>query len=62
MLVCLNTKCNYFFTLQFKKFIEDHQNEFSEVRKSVEQSLETVKINLQWQMRHLENLKVILKQ
>nr|CAI5820674.1 unnamed protein product [Callosobruchus analis] len=46
--------------LEFEQFIERNKDSFSEVKKAVEQSLETVKINIQWQQKHASNIKDIL--
>ncbi|CAH1985341.1 unnamed protein product [Acanthoscelides obtectus] len=45
---------------EFEQFIEKNKDSFSEVKKAVEQSLETVKINIQWQNKHASNIKNIL--
>ncbi|KAF7268819.1 hypothetical protein GWI33_018165 [Rhynchophorus ferrugineus] len=42
-------------------FIDSHKENFSEVKQGVEQALETVKINVQWQQRHAEEIGSILK-
>ncbi|KAG5878428.1 hypothetical protein JTB14_026301 [Gonioctena quinquepunctata] len=45
-----------------ENFIDANKKNFSELKKGVEQSLETVKINVQWQDRHADAIhKILLK-
>ncbi|KAJ8968398.1 hypothetical protein NQ317_007791 [Molorchus minor] len=46
---------------EFKQFIEKNKENFSDVKKGVEQSLETVKINIQWQNTHEAAISKILR-
>lgn len=46
---------------QLENFIEKNKENFSEVKKGVEQSLETVKINIQWQNKHANEIEKILR-
>lgn len=48
------------FKFQLVQFIDKNKDQFSEVKKGVEQSLETVKINIQWQNKHVPNIHSIL--
>ncbi|XP_050507042.1 aminopeptidase N-like [Diabrotica virgifera virgifera] len=45
---------------EFERFIKGNKKTFAEVKKGVEQSLETVKINIQWQHTHAEEIADIL--
>lgn len=47
--------------LQLEEFIEKNKENFSEVKKGVEQSLETVKINIQWKNKHADDIEKILQ-
>ncbi|XP_030752545.1 aminopeptidase N-like [Sitophilus oryzae] len=42
-------------------FIHAHKEKFSEVKQGVDQALETVKINIQWQKKHAKEIEEILK-
>ncbi|CAG9818441.1 unnamed protein product [Phaedon cochleariae] len=45
---------------ELEHFIDQNRANFSEVKKGVEQSLETVKINIQWQNKHADAIHKIL--
>ncbi|XP_057659447.1 aminopeptidase N-like [Diorhabda carinulata] len=45
---------------EFEKFLEENKKLFSDVRKGVDQSLETVKINVQWYQTHADEIENIL--
>ncbi|CAH0554039.1 unnamed protein product [Brassicogethes aeneus] len=45
---------------EFMKFVEKHEKELSEIKKTVQQSLETIRINIQWQRKHADEIKDIL--
>lgn len=41
---------------EFKKFTEQYKKQFSAFQKSVNQALETAKINVQWHKKHFDNM------
>ncbi|XP_066254232.1 aminopeptidase N-like [Euwallacea similis] len=45
---------------ELQHFIQENKENFSEVKKGVEQALETVKINTQWQAKHSKSIHDIL--
>ncbi|XP_050303200.1 aminopeptidase N-like [Anthonomus grandis grandis] len=45
---------------ELENFIKEHDKIFSEVKKSVEQTLETVKIHTQWQAKHGQEIHKVL--
>nr|XP_023023668.1 aminopeptidase N-like isoform X1 [Leptinotarsa decemlineata] len=45
---------------ELEHFIDENKENFSEVKKGVEQSLETVKINVQWQNKHADAIHKVL--
>ncbi|XP_060526595.1 aminopeptidase N-like [Cylas formicarius] len=45
---------------ELEQFIHANQQNFSEVKQGVDQSLETVKINVQWQQKHGQEMEAIL--
>lgn len=46
---------------ELQKFVKDKQKYLKEIKQGVEQSLETVKLNVQWQKRHLSDVENLLK-
>ncbi|CAG9861266.1 unnamed protein product [Phyllotreta striolata] len=46
---------------EFEHFIEANQKNFADVKQGVQQSLETVKINVQWQHTHADEIGDILR-
>lgn len=46
---------------EFENFIEANKKNFADVKQGVQQSLETVKINVQWQHTHAEEIGNILR-
>ncbi|XP_018334412.1 aminopeptidase N [Agrilus planipennis] len=45
---------------ELKQFIDQHSEIFSELRKGVQQALESAELNIQWQMSHLNHVKDLL--
>jgi hypothetical protein len=46
---------------QLQNFVKDNQAYLKEVKQGVEQSLETAKLNVQWQHRHMNGVESLLR-
>ncbi|RZC35732.1 aminopeptidase N-like [Asbolus verrucosus] len=45
---------------EFQKFVKENQKYLKGIKQGVEQSLETAKLNIQWQQRHLHDIEELL--
>lgn len=45
----------------FKKFTEQYKKQFSSFQKSVNQALETAKVNVQWHKKHFKDMEKLFQ-